>query len=395
MNSNRSTPVTLRGITWDHTRGYLPMVASAQRFEELHPGVCVRWEKRSLKDFEEYPVEKLAEDYDLLIIDHPFVGFAARHGPLLPLEAHLPAGFLADQAAQQVGKSHDSYAYGGHQWALAIDAAAPVAFWREDLLERHGRSVPQTWEEVLALARAGHVHLPAAPINCLMNFYMLCVAHGEAPFTGTDRIAAEPILRAALETLRELLEASDPAGWELNPIGSHDRLSAADNETLCYCPLAYGYSNYARDGYAQRRLTFGPPPSFGGNPLRSTLGGTGLALSALRPLREETLAYAVFAASGEVQRTLGTPAGGQPGHRSAWLDETNNILTHGYFRATLPALEAAWVRPRYAGYADFQEAAGPVLHRALRRAADDGETLRAIHRLYLQSLAGAPPFTHP
>ena len=32
----------LRGITWQHTRGYLPMVATAQRFSELHPDVQIR-----------------------------------------------------------------------------------------------------------------------------------------------------------------------------------------------------------------------------------------------------------------------------------------------------------------------------------------------------------------
>jgi hypothetical protein len=33
----------LRGITWNHTRGFLPMLATAQRFSELHPGSQVSW----------------------------------------------------------------------------------------------------------------------------------------------------------------------------------------------------------------------------------------------------------------------------------------------------------------------------------------------------------------
>ncbi len=65
---------TLRGMTWNHTRGYLPMVATAQRFTEIHPDIEIVWEKRSLKAFEEFPVEKLAADYDLMVIDHPFSG---------------------------------------------------------------------------------------------------------------------------------------------------------------------------------------------------------------------------------------------------------------------------------------------------------------------------------
>ncbi len=381
--------IHLRGMTWDHSRGSVPLLASAQRFEELHPEVRVHWDKRSLKDFEEFPVEKLAAEYDLLVIDHPFVGDAARHRLLLPLDEHLPAEFLADQRGHQVGCSHDSYHWDGHQWALAIDAATPVAFWREDLVARHGLEVPTSWEAVLELARAGHVHLPGAPIYCLMNFYTLCVAHGEAPFAGPERIASGEVMQAALDDLRTLLEACDPRVWETNPIGSHDLLSSTANERLAYCPLAYGYSNYARDGYAGERLRFGLPPSFKGVPLRTTLGGTGLALSGRRPPGPELLDYLAFTASGRIQRTLTTPAGGQPGHRSAWLDEANNILTHGYFRDTLPAHDLAWLRPRYCGYTGFQEAAGPVLHRALRREAGDKETLRELDRLYLGSLPSA------
>ena len=72
-----STSVQLRGMTWDHTRGFLPVVATGQRFAELNPGVEIIWEKRSLKAFEEFPVEKLAADYDLIVLDHPFVGYSA------------------------------------------------------------------------------------------------------------------------------------------------------------------------------------------------------------------------------------------------------------------------------------------------------------------------------
>src|SRR5579863_8262072 len=115
----------LRGMTWNHTRGFLPLVAAAQRFTELNPGIEIAWDRRSLKAFEEYPVERLAEDYDLIVLDHPFVGHAAKHRPLLPLDGVLSAAFMADQAAHSVGPSHASYAFGGRQWALAIDAAAP------------------------------------------------------------------------------------------------------------------------------------------------------------------------------------------------------------------------------------------------------------------------------
>ena len=43
--------IDLKGITWNHTRGLLPMLATAQHFEETHPDVRLRWEKRSLQAF--------------------------------------------------------------------------------------------------------------------------------------------------------------------------------------------------------------------------------------------------------------------------------------------------------------------------------------------------------
>jgi hypothetical protein len=43
--------INLKGITWNHSRGLLPMVATAQRFSELYPNVNITWEKRSLQQF--------------------------------------------------------------------------------------------------------------------------------------------------------------------------------------------------------------------------------------------------------------------------------------------------------------------------------------------------------
>lgn len=384
-----SNPIILRGMTWNHARGFDPMVATAARFQELHPGTEVRWEARSLKAFEEFPVERLAASYDLIVLDHPFVGYAAAHGPLLPLDEHLPAAFLADQAAHSVGASHASYTYDGHHWALAIDAATPVAFWREDLLGRHGLTMPRTWDDLLTLARAGHVEVPAAPINCLMNFYTFCLAAGETPFATRERVASPEAGRTALAALRELISLCDPGCWSRNPIASHDLVASAANTRVACCPLAYGYSNYARAGYAAHRLAFGEPPSWRGAPLRTTLGGTGLAVSALRPHRAAALAYARFAASGEIQRTLYAAAGGQPGHRSAWTDAANNAATGDYFKRTLPALDRAYLRPRHHGYMEFQAAAGPVVHAALRGTLPEDDALAQLDVLYRHSLAAA------
>jgi multiple sugar transport system substrate-binding protein len=211
------------------------------------------------------------------------------------------------------------------------------------------------------------------------------MALGETPYVAESHIVSEVVGCAALARLRELIVLCDPGCWARNPIASHDIVASDENAHVAYCPLAYGYSNYARAGYAAHRLTFGEPPSLGGAPLRSTLGGTGLGISALRQNRQAALAYAQFAASGEIQRTLYTSVGGQAGHRTAWTDPDNNRIANNYFSKTLPALDRAYLRPRYSGYMEFQEKAGPIVHAALRSVLADTEALRQLEALYQKS----------
>jgi multiple sugar transport system substrate-binding protein len=67
-----------------------------------------------------------------------------------------------------------------------------------------------------------------------------------------------------------------------------------------------------------------------------------------------------------VQGGIFTNAGGQPGHRAAWLADEPNRLTHDYFADTLATLDEAWVRPQYPGYIEFQDAASLAVHAFLR-----------------------------
>lgn len=363
--------ITLTGITWNHTRGYLPMVASAQRFHELYPDVEIRWEKRSLQAFADQSIQQLAEIFDLLVIDHPFVGSAAACPMILPLDDFVASSFLEEHARNSVGASHASYICGGHQWALAIDAAAPVSARRPDLLA----APPGSWDELIRLAKQGHVAVPAIPVDSLMNFQMLCIGHGEEPFEDAGEVVSQEVGMASLERLRELVTACGPACLQRNPIATYEAMTVGDD--LAYCPFAFGYSNYARPGYARKLLHFGNLL----DGMRSTLGGTGLAVSAHSPHRQSAVEYARFVASVECQRGLYVHSGGQPAHRCAWKDAEANRITNGYFHSTLSTLDEAFLRPRYNGYLRFQEEAGMIVHEFLR----NGSTTRGALRNHLKS----------
>lgn len=377
--------IVVKGITWGHSRGITPLVAASQRYNELHPGVEIRWTKRSLQEFADYPIEKLTEHYDLLIIDHPWVGCAAATGCVLALDQYLPRVCLADQLQYSTGNSHLSYFYEGHQWALAIDAATPVASYRADLFDKHRASLPQTWEEVIALAKEKRVAVPAIPIDLLMNFYMFCLAHGEEPFLGRDHVVSLPTGLKALQTMSELYRHVDKKMFGCNPIAVAELMTSSDD--YWYCPFAYGYSNYAREGYASNTLTYTDLVRFEAEKLRSTIGGTGISVSAFSLHKNIALDVAQMLVSGSFQSTFYVQHGGQPGHRLAWENKKANELTGNYFSNVLPAMERGYTRPRYNGYLHFQDHAGDYVQEYLMNGGKPELVIKEMNLLYQKSLA--------
>jgi multiple sugar transport system substrate-binding protein len=377
-------------MSWDHPRGHDSVVATVTPYQELHPDVTISWQTRSLQAFADYPVEKLAEQFDLILIDHPFTGYMAASGCFLPIDEYIDAGYLADQAAHSVGPSYHSYQADGHQWALAIDAAAQVASYRPDLLERIDADIPNSWDAVIALAerRTGQdaqVAIPLIPVDTLMSFCSICASFGEEPFSGRDVVISRSLGRHALELLARLRDAMHPESIAWNPIRCYDRMSTTDE--VAYVPLAFGYSNYARPGFREHRLRFtNVPRAEGGLSRGGILGGVGLTVSSRTQHPEAAVDYATFIASPEVQAGNFFRGGGQPAHRTAWLNPEVNAAASNYFLDTLETLDNAYLRPRYNGFVHVQDSAFLITHAFLRGERGADATLDALNELYRGSL---------
>lgn len=377
--------ITLRGITWDHPRGYAPLEACARRFSELNPGTEVQWARRSLLEFGETPVEQLAERFDLLVIDHPFIGFAARQGIFLPFDDYLEPETIQMWRQDSVGASGRSYHYADRMWAAPIDAACPVAVWREDLLVRFDITLPRTWNDVLELARRGHVLIPGVHTDAMHHFYMLLAALGAEPCADEAEIAAGDICVQALEELARLYSLVPTACRLMNPIAVHEALATGEGPGA-YCPFAFGYSNYSRRSAARVALAGGVPPTWEkSRPLRTTLGGTGLAIARGCAHPAVAAKFAAFVAGADTQRSVYWDSGGQPANRGAWLDSRTNAASHNYLGNTLPALEAAWLRPRFPGYLHFQDNAAHRVHAAACGGLKITEAVEQINALWVRA----------
>jgi multiple sugar transport system substrate-binding protein len=368
-------------MTWKHDRGFAPMLATAARFAEMHPDVHIEWEARSLQGFADDPIRRLTEEFDLVVLDHPFMGTVAKHGYLVPLDTHIAPEVLSTLRSESVGASHQSYFYDGHQWALAIDAAAQVAGYRPDLLQAAGVNVPSTWDEVLQLAktRPGFVTTPLLPVDSFCSFVTLCASSGAPPFASGDAtVIGDEAGQSALQRLKDLTNCAPSEALQWNPIAVWEKMSSTDE--IAYCPLGFGYSNYARAGYRRSLLSFTNIPSWGARgSAGAILGGAGLAISSRCKELPVALEYALWVASAECQRSLYVSSGGQPGNKKAWIDPQINSMSNHFFEATLPTLEKAFVRPRFPGFVEFQTEASLLTSDFLQGKNSSTATLRSLN----------------
>jgi multiple sugar transport system substrate-binding protein len=375
--------VRLRGMTWQHRRAVDPLVETQPRFRVDHPGIEIEWNSRPLAGFEFQSVEALSRSYDLIVLDHPFMGDAARGGYLLRLD-----GLLAERDADYIGPSLATYRYHGAIYAVPIDAACQVAVFRPDLMARIGAEIPKTWTEVLSLGRAAarrglKLAIALAGVHGLMTFFTLMAGLGRPCAQSPEELLCDrAAAREALALLRGLTQfcPSEVFGW--NSIRLHEVMIAED--LFAYCPAVYCYATYA-EADQRRPLRFADLPGpVAPSPRGSTVGGTGLAISATSKSPEAALAYAAFAAGASAQRDYARHHG-QPARVEVWQDANIDRAFGGCFAATRATLEGSWTRPRYPGYLGFQERGGMLIEHHLRGDLGESELLAKLQEAFAVS----------
>ncbi len=353
--------IQLRGMTWNHPRGYDPMIACSRIWQQ-ETGVAIEWDRRSLQDFESYPVDELATEYDLIVIDHPHMGQVVAKSCLVPLDTTDHSTALLELARSSVGPSFASYTFDAHQWALPIDAAAQVQAFRPDRVA----APVKTWQNLLDAAHNRRVLLPLRPPHSLLTFMSLTANLGaDENFTQDRHFISLEAGCDVFERLAELAALGDPQQFEMDPIAALETLSRTDSP-FDLIPFVYGYVSYATEGFRPARLGFADIPSLGEKgPLGSTLGGTGIAISIRSDHVDEAAEFAFWVASEHVQSGPFAGAGGQPGHNRAWTSGDVNATANGFYRDTSSTLELAFVRPRHNGYMAFQQRGSELINSAL------------------------------
>ena len=364
--------ITLKGMTWDHARGYDPMIATSKEYSKKNSDIEILWDKRSLQAFADRPIELMVHDYDFIVIDHPHVGEASTKKLLYNFSlAKNYSNQLEELSKRSVGMSHASYNFNNGQYALAIDAATPVAAYRPDLLD----NIPSNINDVILLAEKNKVLWPLNPVFCITYFNSIAANWGMPINTPEKHFIDKKIGIEILILMKKLTKLLPQECLKMDPIQTLDFMS--ENNDKIYSPMLYGYVNYSREGFRKNRIKFDDMPSFDTsskiNCKGSQIGGTGLAISAFSKNIDLALDYAFWVASKDCQSSLFYFSGGQPGHLDAWKNNQINEDSLNFFLSTLKTMEKGWVRPRYNGYMYFQDVAGSIINDFLN--SDDKEEI--------------------
>jgi len=372
----------LKGITWDHPRGYQPLQAIASLWSR-QKGVELNWDVRSLRDFGDCPIEQLIGLYDLIIIDHPYVGSASVNKLLVPLDDHLPVEFIQLQRKESLGPGFESYWYADHCWALPIDAAAQVAAYRRDIVEEIKWVLPGDIMDLKyaasGLPKGTSIGVPLCPTDIWCVFLSLCALYSDGNFfseKGIDRGTGE----WAFDQISSWKVFLHKNSFSMNPIQMLEHMAVHDD--IIYIPYTFGYTNYARKGWRDKLIHFCNGPSYMKGRHSSLLGGAGLSISSKTEYLSESLSFMQFALSGTMQKGIYFQEQGQPAHLSAWLDPVNNDSCSGFFSDTLDTMRNAYVRPRHNKFNRFQEMAADHMHKSISNNTGSNKAVTKLNSMY-------------
>ncbi|MDG4674926.1 hypothetical protein P9A16_27775 [Shinella sp. 838] len=357
-------------MTWDHPRAYDCLVAATADYAN-QTSTDVHWEKRSLQAFADVPIETLAREYDLIVLDHPHVGQIAESGCLVPLP-DMPSEV-------SLGGSVECYKWQGRSWAWPIDAACQMAVTRPDL----SREFPKTWEQIL-YGDAKHFGLltPLLPVDAFDMMLTLVASHGEEylPLSPSEFCSeANGIL--ALTILKRLFKLGPSEAVAMNPIKVLEALSTSDD--FAASPCLFGYINYARPDFRPHRLRYVDLPVFAGvGARRAILGGAGIGVSALRGNAETAQAFAAWVTSEPIQGGVYLHNQGQPAHLGAWLANRRDPSFAGFMDGGFETIRTAWTRPRDAWFLLFVDDVCEVITDFFLKDQDEFAFLAQLNQLY-------------
>ena len=333
------------------------------RFERAHPAIRIKREiaPASSTAYHDLLTQKLKNQdasMDLFLMDVIWPAEFAEAGWALALDEQFPpleqANFLAGPI--QAGT------YQGHIYGVPSRIDSGMLYYREDLLEKHGFSPPQTWEELVVQAQAivekekdsypglrgysGQFKQYEGLVCDMLEFVM---SHNGTLISedGTHSTLSSPQTVQAVTFVREQM---------IHQLATPAVLTYQEPESLALFvqgkavfhrnwPYAWGMVNHPSYSKIVGKVGVAPLPHFSEGKSVSALGGWLYGISAYSQHPKEVWMFIKFMTSVEVQKFFAIHASLAPSRISLYTDE-HVLESHPQYHAFLPIFRTAVPRPR-------------------------------------------------
>ena len=230
----------------------------------------------------------------------------------------------------------DTWRYKGRLYAVPNDSNAQWSFYRKDLFDAAGLSLPQKWEDAVPVAKAltkngvyGFTGSLRRGEYAGAHFSSILYSYGgdywDADFKPTINSEAG---KKAINVMLELMDYADPGSINA---GEDDTAQVIASGVAAWAPLEWGRSDLtdATKTQTAESIETALPPDGGDHPAAPCLGGQAYMVASWTDKKEEAAKFISYATSSKVMHTF-VENQGQPARSSA-LNDPENVKIGRYF----------------------------------------------------------------
>lgn len=252
------------------------------------------------------------------------------------------AGFVQEielteeERAEHTKGSMDAYTISGKTFGIPFYTNSGMLYWRQDLLDKYGKEVPKTWEELEETTKyiaeqeegidggfAGSWHQTEG-LTCNVVEYIW--SHGGVVIDDEGKVRVNsPETLSALTTIKKLYDNVGLTGVE--GMSSGDIRNAFTAGKLVFSrdwpTYIVKFAEAKEDGTIPEEweLGYGLLPHAEGEESAHTLGGWGIMVSEFSKHKEEAELFARFRSSYEIQKEQALQLGQFPTRVALYEDE--------------------------------------------------------------------------
>lgn len=283
-----------------------------------------------------------------------------------PLDAYLGADRDAT-VARYLAPYRATMSVGGKVVALPISADVQMLYYRKDLLEKHGLSVPKTWDELKTSAQKvldaektpalRGFEMSGAPVEATVCSYLTGVWGAGEEMVKSGKLAldgegAKKPFQLWSEMKAAKLLATSPAEVSTDRV----RQDLQAGTLLFGSAWAYAFPRLQGDAgtLVKDKIGLARLPGFSPEHQAGCIGGWQVAVTAFSKNKLEAVKFARFLSSPERAKLFALQVGWLPVFEPLYADE-EVLKAQPWFRDALPALQSGKLRPATPRYSEVSE----------------------------------------